>query len=197
MELLLRLCYNIYNNLNRHQKKRIPLPFPRFIVFYNGEQELPEVFEMRLSDSFGEKDEKPAVECVARVININYGHNTELLNSCKRLHDYSYLVASVREYIKKGYSHKDSVVRTVDECIEKGILSDVLVKNRAEVDYMFLTTFDKKMYEEALRSEGREEENINTERERERADAAEARVKELETELARLREENMRMKTLN
>jgi len=44
------------------------MPFPRFVVFYNGEQEFPEVFEMRLSDSFDNKDEEPAVECVAKVM---------------------------------------------------------------------------------------------------------------------------------
>lgn len=33
----------------------------------------------------------------------------------------------------------------------------MLEKHRAEVVDMFLTTFDKKMYEEALREEGREE----------------------------------------
>ena len=45
----------------------------------------------------------------------------------------------------------------VDECIEKDILKDVLTKNRSEVITMFLTTFNKKMYEESLRDEGRDE----------------------------------------
>ena len=35
-------------DLNRYQYKRMELPFPKFVVFYNGEQEQPEVFEMRL-----------------------------------------------------------------------------------------------------------------------------------------------------
>ena len=45
----------------------------------------------------------------------------------------------------------------MNECIEKGILKDVLEKHRAEVVDMFLTKFDKKMYEEAIREEGRDE----------------------------------------
>ena len=195
--------------LNRHQRRRIPLPFPRFVVFYNGEQELPEVFEMRLSDSFDRKDEEPAVECVAKVININYGHNKDLMDSCKRLHDYSYFVATVRRNMRKGYGKREALVRAVDECIEKGILKDVLVKHRAEVEDMFLTTFNKKMYEEAVRmdaraegleegraegleigrEEGREEERANTERERKRAEEAERRVAEVEEEIAKLRKE--------
>lgn len=56
------------NNINRHQKTRIKLPFPRFIVFYNGETEMSETMEMKLSESFGEKDEVPAVECIANLL---------------------------------------------------------------------------------------------------------------------------------
>ena len=178
-------------NLNRYKQKRMELPFPKFVVFYNGEQEQPEVFEMRLSDSFKKTGEEPAVECVAKVININYGYNQKLLNSCKRLHDYSYFVARVRDYIKHGCSHKEAVVRTVDECIDKGILDDVLRKHRAEVENMFLTTFDKKLYEKAIkmeaREEGRAEEAVQTERERKRAEDAEERIRELEAELEMLR----------
>lgn len=48
-------------------------------------------------------------------------------------------------------------MKAVDECINQGILKDVLVKHRAEVFDMFLTKFDKKMYEEAIRQEGRDE----------------------------------------
>ena len=145
------------HGFNRYQKKLIPLPFPRFIVFYNGEQEIGEELYLKLSDSFEKREEEPAVECVAKFININYGHNQELMEKCKRLNDYSYFVACVRDYLKKGYNQKDAVTCAVNECIEKGILKDILEKHRAEVVDMFLTTFDKKMYEEALREEGREE----------------------------------------
>ena len=145
------------NGLNRYQKKLIPLPFPRFIVFYNGEEEIGEELYLRLSDAFEKREEEPAVECVAKFININYGHNQELMQKCERLGEYSYFVASVRNYLKEGCNQKEAVTCAVNECIEKGILKDVLEKHRAEVVDMFLTTFDKKMYEEALREEGREE----------------------------------------
>ena len=145
------------NGLNRYQKKLIPLPFPRFIVFYNGEEEIGEELYLRLSDAFEKREEEPAVECVAKFININYGHNQELMQKCERLGEYSYFVASVRNYLKEGCNQKEAVTCAVNECIEKGILKDVLEKHRAEVVDMFLTTFDRKMYEEALREEGREE----------------------------------------
>ena len=158
--LYLAKMYESYietHKLNRYQKKQIRLPFPRFVVFYNGEDDLAEELHMRLSDAFDNHDEEPAVECVARFVNINYGHNHELMDRCRRLHDYSYFVACVQKYLQQGYSLREAVERAVDECIEKDILRDILVKNRAEVIDMFLTTFDRKMYEEALREEGRDE----------------------------------------
>ncbi len=145
------------HGLNKYQKKLIPLPFPRFIVFYNGEEEMGEELYLKLSDAFEKREEEPAVECVAKFININYGHNQELMEKCERLNDYSYFVACVRDHLKKGYNQKEAVTWAVNECIEKGILKDVLQKHRAEVVDMFLTTFDKKMYREALREEVREE----------------------------------------
>ena len=60
----------------------------------------------------------------------------------------------VRKYIGQGYSLRDAVELATEECIEKGILEDILLKHRAEVIDMFLTTFDKKMYEDAIRDEG-------------------------------------------
>lgn len=144
------------HNLNRYHNQLIHLPFPRFVVFYNGEEDMADDFSMRLSEAFEPHEEEPAIECVARFININYGHNQELLDSCKRLHDYSYFIDSVRKYLKQGYGKKEAIVCATEECIEQGILKDVLVKYRAEVVDMFLTTFDKKMYEEAIRMEATE-----------------------------------------
>ena len=145
------------NGLNRYQKKRIPLPFPRFIVFYNGEAQMKDEETLCLSQAFDKTDEEPAVECIARFININYGCNKELMENCQRLAEYSQFIQCVREHLSIGYNHKQAVVKAVDECISKGILEDVLVKHRAEVFDMFLTKFDKKMYEEAIRQEGRDE----------------------------------------
>ena len=145
------------NGLNRYQKKRIPLPFPRFIVFYNGETQMEDEVTLRLSQAFDKTDEQPAVECIARFININYGCNKELMENCKRLEEYSWFIQCVRKNLSVGYNQNQAVVKAVDECISQGILKDVLVKHRAEVFDMFLTKFDKKMYEEAIRQEGRDE----------------------------------------
>ena len=48
---LLKL-YNAVAGKNIYGRTRIPLPTPRFIVFYNGTEERPDREVMRLSDSY-------------------------------------------------------------------------------------------------------------------------------------------------
>lgn len=78
---------------------------------------------------------------------------------------------------------------------------DILVKHRAEVADMFLTTFDKKMYAEALREEGRDEmmeevkkANALVAEEKKRAEDERKRANDAEVENARLREEIERLR---
>lgn len=40
------------NHLNIYKEKRIPLPMPRYIVFYNGTEQHPDKTELRLSDAY-------------------------------------------------------------------------------------------------------------------------------------------------
>lgn len=46
--------------------------------------------------------------------------------------------------------------RAVDECIEEGILADILRKNRGEVVNMILSNFNDKLHYDSLRKEGYE-----------------------------------------
>ena len=48
-------------------------------------QEMPDKTELKLSDAFRQPTEHPDVEVVAHMININYGHNMELMNRCRKL----------------------------------------------------------------------------------------------------------------
>ena len=47
-------------NENIYGKKRIRLPEPQFVVFYNGTEPQPERKILRLSDSFGPEEKKKA-----------------------------------------------------------------------------------------------------------------------------------------
>ena len=67
------------------------LPTPKCVCFYNGEKDAPDKTILRLSDSFtqGEHGEKYDIEVTVTMININAGHNAELLQKCRPLNDYS------------------------------------------------------------------------------------------------------------
>lgn len=76
--------YQSYVKENRYDlygSSRIELPFPNYIVFYNGDAEEPDETELLLSDAFRkpDRDSIPALECRVRVLNINRGHNQELM----------------------------------------------------------------------------------------------------------------------
>ena len=133
------------------------LPTPRYIVFYNGTQEEPDRIELRLSDSFIRKEDEPCIECRALVLNINYGHNQELMGACRKLYEYAYFVQKVREFLGEGLIRDAAIDRAVVHCIEADILKDFLSCHRAEVKDLFLTEYDEKLHERTLREEGRME----------------------------------------
>lgn len=136
---------------------RIVLPTPQCIVFYNGTQELPEEQVLRLSDSFEMKEVRADVELTVRMLNINYGHNRELMEKCRILEEYSRFVQIARQYMEKAADYKAALADAIDYCINHDILSEFLLINRMEVLGMFLEEFDVEKYERTLKEEGREE----------------------------------------
>lgn len=137
---------------------KMMIPYPQYIVFYNGTKKEPERQELKLSELFirNEKDKKdsdPALECTAIVLNINFGQNKALMEKCRTLKEYAQFVAVIRSYIAEGLGLKSAVEKAVDECIEKGILSDILRKNRAEVINMFLAEYDEEEFRQFLKEE--------------------------------------------
>ena len=73
----------------------------------------------------------------------NLGKNKELLLKCKILGEYSSFVDCVRKYSKINDDFTVAIAKAVNECIEKGILKDLLIKYSAEVKNMLLTEFDE------------------------------------------------------
>ena len=151
--------YIAKNRLDIYGTKKIMLPTPHFIVFYNGSDEMPDEKIIKLSDSFirGESDKIfPELECYVRILNINYGHNEETLNACKRLSDYSQFIHIVGENLKSGVTNEIAVSAAIDYCIEHDILSDILLKARSEVMRSLLTYYDKKLHLKTVWNEGYE-----------------------------------------
>ena len=175
------------NNLLIYNERLVKLPFPRYVVFYNGTKEQPEEQELRLSDSFvqvpegeglkdtagteADKTNKPSVEVVVQLLNINYGCNQELLEKCQKLMEYSRFIALVRvksdmltekykkemKSVNKKEIFAEAVALAIDEAIRDNVLKDILSKNMAEVTDMLLTEFDEKAYIEGVKKQSYEE----------------------------------------
>ena len=99
---------------------------------------------------------EPALECKARVMNVNSGHNAELMNKCRRLMHYSLFIARIRQNTNNGMSVEQAIDEAITYCIDHDILKDVLLKNRSEVRHMLLTEFDEKKFAKSMWEEGRE-----------------------------------------
>ena len=139
--------------------RRLLLPLPKYIVFYNGTKEEPDEAQLLLSDSFPEPKGGglPALECRAQVLNINSGHNQEIMKRCHRLKEYSEFIGEIRCRLQSGLKLEDAVEQGIEACIRRGVLSDILSRSKMEVRKMLLTEYDEKAEREYLRKQSREE----------------------------------------
>lgn len=135
--------YIAEHRFNIYGSKRIDLPSPNYIVFYNGTADEPDSRILRLSDSFIKQDgEEACLECTATMLNINFGHNQQLMEACHELYEYSYLVEQVRTGTRSGLALPDAIDQAVEHCIEHNILKSFLLHHRAEVTNMILKEFN-------------------------------------------------------
>ncbi len=180
---------------NIYGRKLVKIPTPRFAVFYNGVEEQPEQYQLKLSDAYANRMEEPELELTCTVYNINSGKNRELLSECPVLEQYMVFVRYVREGLEM-HPKKDlakAIDGAIDRCIEEGVLREFLMKRREEVtkvtqlDY----TFDRRieLEREDAREEALAEERVNTERERQAKEEERQRAEQAEKEVQRLRAE--------
>ena len=126
------------------------VPAPYFIVFYNGTEKEDEYWENSLSEAYENLTGEPRLELKVITLNINDGHNEELMEQCQVLREYAQYVARVRKYTKE-MELDAAVERAVDECIREGILEDFLQENKAEVIAMSIFEYNKDEEEKKLR----------------------------------------------
>ena len=122
------------NEYDLYGRKKIMLPTPKFVVFYNGLQKRPEKEIMRLSDAFEKKEDLYQLELECEVYNINPGSNESVVNSSSVLHGYRTFVETTRAYIEEGIEIEKAVSMSVDKCISQGILSDFFRNRRREIE---------------------------------------------------------------
>ena len=112
---------------NLYGTKRVVLPVPRFIVFYNGEADQPDR------------------QIKVLVLNVNQGHNPELMEACHTLWEYAEYTGRVRKYAKEQ-PIAEAVERAITECIQEGILKEFLEKNRREAKNVSIYEYDQEKH---------------------------------------------------
>lgn len=151
--------YVAEHDLDIYSSPRIPLPTPQYVVLYNGTEMKKDRRELRLSESFHlTPSEESYLECVATVININYGHNQTLMENCRELYEYAYLVEAVRKGTRIGLPLGDAIDQAVETCVEHNVLKEFLLRHRAEVKHMmFEELYSLERYEKLMRQKGYQE----------------------------------------
>ena len=151
----------LVRNQTLYASALVKMPTPHFVVFYNGETEQEAETILRLSHSFQQKTDKPELELMVRVLNINLDKKQEVLEACQLLKEYMLLVNKIRRYTDEYKDINQAVEQAVTECIEENILADFLRKNRAEAIEMCIFEYDDKREKELIRkaeySEGMKE----------------------------------------
>ena len=130
---------------NLYGTKRVQLPTPEFIIFYNGEDEKPERAVLKLSDLYEIKEQEVKLELEAVMLNISGDNNTGLKEACKTLREYAVYTDKIRLYAKR-MTLEDAVERAIDECIREGILEAFLRKHKAEAKEMSIFEYDQEKH---------------------------------------------------
>ena len=134
-------------------RKRIMIPTPHFVVFYNGVEKRQEYEEMRLSQSFYHQMEEPEIELVCKAYNINPQNNQELKRKSTVLAGYTYFVEKVRENQKKNMSLAEAIDAAIEDCIQNHILEDFFRSRKDEVRKMTHLDYTWEKREKLIRKE--------------------------------------------
>lgn len=125
----------------------LKIPVPHFVVFYNGKEDAPDQYDLRLSDAFEKETEDPEIELVCHVYNINSGKNTPLLSKCQTLREYMYFVDMVRKNNEISGNLEDAIEKAINQCMEENVLRDFLAQHREEVMHVMTLdyTFERRL----------------------------------------------------
>ncbi len=116
-----------------YSKRLVTIPTPELYVFYDGKEDAPEEWELKLSDAFTEKCDKILVEAVVKVINVNYEKGAEFLDRCKTMQEYSLFMYKLRMKYAETGNIEMAVTGAISECIRNDILKEYLMKQRGHI----------------------------------------------------------------
>ena len=134
----------------KFSRKLQRLPKPHCICFYNGTEEQPEQQILKLSDAFGGEGD---IEVKVKMLNVNYGKNRALMETCQPLREYAWLVDRVREHQRVMQNLEAAVDASIDEMPDSFVIRTLIEAHRAGVKKMFLTEYDEEKMKEQERKE--------------------------------------------
>ena len=99
----------------------LKIPVPHFVVFYNGKEDAPDQYDLRLSDA--------------------------LLSKCQTLREYMYFVDMVRKNNEISGNLEDAIEKAINQCMEENVLRDFLAQHREEVMHVMTLdyTFERRL----------------------------------------------------
>jgi hypothetical protein len=157
-----RLYEKLIDNNAVYKNKLFMIPKPDFIVLYNGTSPFPDEKILRLSDAYKEHPKVlsgigGSLELEVRVININEGRNESIVKKCEALYGYVRFIGKVRENLKTEPDLKKALTKSLEACINEGILADFLKTHSSEVSNMLTTQWNAERAMEVREQEAREE----------------------------------------
>ena len=79
------------------------------------------------------------------MLNVNQGHNPELMEVCHTLWECAEYTGRVRKYAREQ-PIAEAVERAITECIQEGILKEFLEKNRREAKNVSIYEYDQEKH---------------------------------------------------
>lgn len=149
----------LIKNRDLFGSRLIGIPTPHFAVFYNGVENRPERETIKLSASYEKQTNKPELELICTIYNINNVRDQRFFCKCRVLNEYTQFVETVRKNEEKGI---DNPIETaIDQCINSHILEKFLKEHREEVlkTMTIDMTFERreKLFRREEHEEGRQE----------------------------------------
>ena len=143
LEYVTRIYEEIVPIKQRYAEKVYKIPNPDFYVVYVGKKDLPSEQELRLSDTFFEKDSSK-LELVVKVKNCTDPKLLPISKTCDILKEYCQFI----EIVEQNYNRllpKKSFKKAIEIAMEQGILTDYLDRKSREVINMLCAKYDYKM----------------------------------------------------
>ncbi len=152
-----RLYEKTLSGADIYRKKRITIPTPEFVVFYNGNKPYPQETLLRLSDAFKDTPHINSMELVVKVINIRHPEGNPFLDKSPSMREYSIFIDRVYRYAAEGIGLGDAIHKAVLYCKNHNIMQPFLLKHSSEVENMLFTEWNWDEERRIEREEGYKE----------------------------------------